>query len=134
VIVVDLTVLGAYLLRTTGFASAVKVVERDPLWVLPNIWRMEFLEALVGEVRTGRWSLADAHTRIAAAEFIIRFSHEVIDDLEILSYASKSQLNAAEITYVLTARKLGTKLVTAKTQILRECADVAITPDQFGGS
>jgi predicted nucleic acid-binding protein len=92
---------------------------------------LELLEAIVREVQSGRWSVADAHPRMAAAEFIVRFSHEVIDDLEILSYASKSPLTAAEITYVLTARRLGTKLVTTKDHILRECPDVAIAPDQF---
>jgi predicted nucleic acid-binding protein len=133
-IVVDTTVLAPFLLRSSSFSSAVKVSSKDPLWVVPPEWRLEFLNELSIHVQAGRGSVEDAYARLEAAEFLVRISHERFDDLTILVSAAQMKTGALEAIHVLTARRLGAKLVTNRANILAACPDVAVSLETFGAA
>jgi predicted nucleic acid-binding protein len=131
-IVVDVTVLMPLLTRTEKFPAAVRVSDRDPVWVVPTVWRLEMLSALCIDVRAGNRSAEEARILLLAADMLVRESHETITDRSIFALATQTRLDAAQAVYVLTARRLGTVLVTADKQLLASCLDVAVSIDTFG--
>ena len=64
--------------------------------------------------------------KMAAAEFAIKTSHEIISDAEILSVSLEGMILASQATYLIVARRLGTKLPTADVIIAQRFSSDAI--------
>ncbi len=132
-IVVDLTVLMPMLVRGGARFAAVKLVSaRDPVWLMPDIWRLEACNQILDHVRSTGESLYDAQTHLYAADMLIRQSHEEVNAAAVLELALETDLTASQAVYVLTARAIGAKLVTADFQLLTACPDTATSIETFG--
>ncbi len=131
-IVVDTTVLVPFVLRTGRFQAASIVSNKDPVLVVVDGWRMEFLSALSEYMRSKRASIEDALSRLAAAEFLVRFSHEKFDDATVMTSAAAMNLSACQTLHVLTSQRLGAKLITDRPEILAASPDVAVSLETFG--
>lgn len=125
-IVVDTNVL-AYLYlpgEYTGRAEA--LLERDPDWVAPVLWRSEFRNILAGYMRRRTLSFEQARDVQAEAESLLSGSEYEVESQRVLELVRDSDCSAYDCEFAALAMKLGTTLVTMDAKLLKAFPKVAV--------
>lgn len=130
-IVADSNLLAALILGGPDTAVARAVLQRDPSWCVPTLWRSEFSNILAGHMRVRGLSLHEAVRAHEFAASIVAGREYAVPPSSVLEIVSSSNLSAYDAEFVALARSLRAKLVTADKQLLRECSDVAQSAMSF---
>jgi len=117
--VVDSNVLAYLYLPGEYTAAAEALLERDPEWAAPILWRSEFRNILVGYMRRKAISFEQANSLQREAESLLEGSEFEVDSLTVLELARDSDCSAYDCEFVALAMKLDTKLVTMDKKLLR---------------
>lgn len=130
-IVADTNLLIYLYVPSTRTSQAEIVLERDPLWIAPLLWRSEFRNTLMGLIRQGTLSL-DTTLQIArqAEVWMLGREYSVVTD-HVLRLASQSGCSAYDCEFAALAEDQELRLVTADRQILKAFPSIAIAIDQF---
>lgn len=124
-IVVDSNVI-AYLYLPGDFTSAAEaLLERDPEWAAPPIWRSELRNILVGYVRRANLSLDQAIAIQREAEALLAPGEADVDSEAVLRLAAQSGCTAYDCEFVALAQKLAVPLVTMDRALLKAFPDAA---------
>jgi len=126
------TNLVAYLLiegERSGVARAVWA--KDARWMLPTLWRSEFLNVLTTSVRAHVLTLPDAQQTWQVAVAVFDRSEVEPSGTAVLKMASERNLSAYDAQFVVAAADLGVPLVTYDRRILNACPDLAVSADRF---
>jgi predicted nucleic acid-binding protein len=112
-------------------ARARAVYEKDPDWVVPDLWKPEVLNALLGMMRAG-YLTAQAAQDVAdkSAEFLDNRTNPV-DHRAVLHIAEKAGLTAYDACYVALARDLNAILVTEDRKIQHSSPDISLSMTDF---
>ena len=118
-IVVDTNVLAYIYLPGDHTGSAEALLEHDPDWAAPVLWRSEFRNILAGYLRRKSIDFdhacnlqREAESLLAGAEF------EVASDA-VLELVRDSDCSAYDCEFIALAIKLNTRLVTMDKKLLR---------------
>jgi predicted nucleic acid-binding protein len=103
----------------------------DPHWMLPTLWRSEFLNVLTTSVRAKVLTLAEAHDIWNVAQTVFGQSEVEPAGDAVLEPAAARNLSAYDAQYVVAAVDLGAPLITSDRRLLKACADIAIAPETF---
>ena len=125
-IVVDSNVVAYLYLPGEHTASAEALLERDPDWSAPLLWRSEFRNILAGYMRRRTITFDQAHDLQAEAESLLIGSEFEVDSRAVLELVRDSDCSAYDCEFVALADKLGTKLVTMDKKLLRAFPACAI--------
>ena len=118
-IVVDSNVL-AYLYLPGEYTAAAEVLlEQDPDWAAPILWRSEFRNVLAGYMRRTAISFEQANSLQREAESLLDGREFEVDSLTVLELVHDSDCSAYDCEFVALAMKLDTKLVTTDKKLLR---------------
>jgi predicted nucleic acid-binding protein len=118
-IVVDVNVI-AYLLIPGRFtASAEDLLEADPIWAAPRLWRSELRNILATYVRTRQMALSDALDLFQRAADVIGGAEYEVDASAVLQLAGTSGASAYDCEYVALADFLEIEFVTADRKLAR---------------
>jgi predicted nucleic acid-binding protein len=131
VIVADTNLVAYLLIEGTQTALAKAVWEKDSQWMLPTIWRSEFLNVLTTSVRADVLTLQQAHNTWHVALTIFGRSEVEAQGEDVLDRAAERKLSAYDAQFAVAASDLDVSLVTLDRRLLAACADVAVTPEQF---
>jgi predicted nucleic acid-binding protein len=131
VIVADTNLLVYLYIKGQRTAQAEAVLEKDPVWATPILWRSEFRNTLIGLVRNKDLYLTDAIEIIAEAEHWLAGREYTVVSHRVMNLAAQSKRSAYDCEFVCLAQDLGVTLVTADRQILRAFPDVSATPEHF---
>lgn len=126
------TNLVAYLLiegEKTDVARAVWAA--DPGWMLPTLWRSEFLNVLTTSVRARVLTLAQAHNTWSLAQTVFGKNEVEPAGQAVLETAAARNLSAYDAQFVVAAENLNVRLITADRRLLKACPDIAMTPETF---
>lgn len=118
-IVVDSNVLAYLYLPGERTADAEALLERDPDWAAPVLWRSEFRNILAGYLRRGTLTFEHACSVQAEAESLLAGAEYEVDSPAVLELVRDSDCSAYDCEFVALARRLNTKLVTADRKLLR---------------
>ena len=118
-IVVDSNVLAYLYLPGEYTAAAEALLEHDPEWAAPILWRSEFRNILVGYMRRKAISFEQAISLQREAESLLEGSEFELDSLTVFELARDSDCSAYDCEFVALAMKLDTKLVTMDKKLLR---------------
>ncbi len=119
-IVVDSNVV-AYLYLPGEFTTAAeRLLERDPDWTAPILWRSEFRSVLAGYLRRGGLTFEQAYALQCEAEGLLAGSEYEVDSLSVLELVRDSGCSAYDCEFVALAVTLGAKLVTMDGRLLRD--------------
>lgn len=125
-IVVDSNVL-AYLYLPGEYSEAAEaLLERDPDWAAPALWRSEFRNILAGYLRRGKLTFEQAHAIQSEAEDLLRGAEYDLDSYSVLQLVCSSECSAYDCEFVALATRLGTKLITMDGKVLRAFPDIAV--------
>lgn len=133
-IVVDTNVLAYAAIpgQATGYALAAH--RQDPDWVAPTLWRSEFRNVLVLEIRHRGMSLEDALAAFDEAEELVVESDLSVETARVLDLALASGASAYDCEFVALARELGSILVTADRRLAERFPTVAVELARFVGA
>ena len=125
-IVVDTNIL-AYLYLPGELTSAAEaLLEHDPHWTAPILWRSEFRNILAGYMRRKNLTLDQARTLQSEAEGLLAGSEYDVDSLRVLELVRDSDCSAYDCEFIALAEMLETKLVTMDTKLLKAFPKVAV--------
>lgn len=130
-IVADTNLIAYLLIEGTQTAAARAVWEKDPQWMLPTIWRSEFLNVLTTAVRAHVVTLQQAHETWHLALTVFGESEVEPSGDDVLERAADRNLSAYDAQFAVAASDLGVPLVTADGRLLTACGDLAVSPEQF---
>jgi len=126
VIVVDTNVL-AYLYLPTEFTPhAEALLERDPEWVAPVLWRSEFRSILAGYLRRKILAFDDARALQAEAESLLAGNEHEVDSQRVLELVRDTDCSAYDCEFAALAMHLDVKLVTMDAKLLRAFPKFAV--------
>jgi predicted nucleic acid-binding protein len=132
-IVVDTNIISYLIVAGERTSEAHKALEKDPIWVVPYLWRSEFCNVLTGYVRKKLLSWHDAQNNLEHAQRLLQGKEYSVSPNRVLELAVTSTCTAYDCEFVALAQGLGVKLVTADKQILAQFPETAIELSKFAG-
>jgi len=118
-IVVDTNILAYLYLPGDRTAQAEALLESDPEWAAPVLWRSEFRNILAGYVRRKAITFDHACALQEEAESMLAGAEFEVDSSAVLELVRDSQCSAYDCEFVALAIKLDTTLVTADKKLLQ---------------
>jgi len=126
VIVVDSNILAYLYLPGDRTAAAEALLEQDPEWAAPVLWRSEFRNILAGYMRRKTITFDQARSLQSEAESLLAGAEFEVDSSSVLELVRDSDCSAYDCEFIALAIKLNTKLVTVDKKLLREFPTRAI--------
>ena len=118
-IVVDSNVVAYLYLPGDHTAMAEALLERDPDWAAPVLWRSEFRNILAGYLRRETLTFAQACGLQSEAEDLLGGSEFEVDSEAVLELVRDSACSAYDCEFVALAQKLHVKLITMDAKLLK---------------
>jgi predicted nucleic acid-binding protein len=119
VIVVDTNILAYLYLPTAYTASAEALLQKEPDWAAPVLWRSEFRNLLAGYLRRKTLSFEDAKAVQAEAESLLAGNEYDVSSDRVLELVRDSDCSAYDCEFVALAIQLDVKLVTMDAKLLK---------------
>lgn len=104
---------------------------RDSQWMMPNLWRSEFLNVLVTSCRAGVLTPDLAHDTWHRALTLFAANEVAVTGDDVLDVAERHQVSGYDAQFVVVAIKLDVHMVTADRRLLAACPNVVIPLDRF---
>jgi len=118
-IVVDTNVLAYLYLPGEYTAAAETLLEQDPDWAAPILWRSEFRNILAGYLRRKAITFEQANSLQKEAESLLDGAEFEVESLAVLELVRDSDCSAYDCEFIALAMKLDTKLITMDKKLLR---------------
>ena len=119
-IVVDSNILAYLYLPGDRTAATEALLEQDPEWAAPVLWRSEFRNILAGYMRRKTITFDQACSLQSEAESLLAGAEFEVDSSSVLELVRDSDCSAYDCEFIALAIKLNTKLVTVDKKLLRE--------------
>ena len=119
-IVVDSNILAYLYLPGDRTAAAEALLEQDPEWAAPTLWRSEFRNILAGYMRRKAVTFDQACSLQREAESLLAGAEFEVDSSSVLELVRDSDCSAYDCEFIALAIQLNTKLVTVDKKLLRE--------------
>lgn len=130
-IVADTNLVAYLLIEGERTAKARRAWERDPAWIVPPLWRSEYLSVLVTSVSARVLTEDQAAIGWQRGITLMRGREREPSGSDVLHTAIRRGLSAYDAQFVVLAQTLAAPLVTSDRKILRACPDVAVSLDSF---
>lgn len=124
-IVVDTHVIAYLMLPGELTAAAEALLESEPDWVAPPLWKSEFRSILAGYMRRGTLSLQQATEIQTAAEDLLAGNEINPGSKAIVELVAKSQCSAYDCEFVALAQQFECALYTMDTKVLNAFPEMA---------
>lgn len=118
-IVVDVNVIAYLLIAGEKTAEARAVWELDADWIVPDLWRHEFLNILATYVRHGGTSVETATALWVSAIALFEGKESAAGPVATLELAERHQVSAYDAQYLAVALDYDAKLITEDKALLR---------------
>jgi predicted nucleic acid-binding protein len=100
-IVIDCNVIAYFYIPSQKFTDAVNaLIEGDPDWIAPRLWRSEFRNILLKYVKNGSMTLSRAQKIQSEAEDLLADNEHDVDSDDVLELASQSGCTAYDCEYI----------------------------------
>ena len=119
-IVVDSNILAYLYLPGDKTAAAEALLEQDPEWAAPVLWRSEFRNILAWYMRRKTITFDQACSLQSEAESLLAGAEFEMDSSSVLELVRDSDCSAYDCEFIALAIRLNTKLVTVDKKLLRE--------------
>lgn len=125
-IVVDSNVV-AYLYLPGEYTAATEVLlEHDPEWAAPVLWRSEFRNILAGYLRRETLTFEQVCSLQDEAEDLLKGLEFEVDSETVLKLVRDSDCSAYDCEFIALAIKLNTQLVTVDKKLLKAFPESAV--------
>jgi predicted nucleic acid-binding protein len=130
-IVVDTNII-AYLWLDSKRSDLVDAVHgTDPDWIVPRLWRYEFLNVLTSYIRNKNLPIKDALSIWRQALSTFQRSEYESDPEHVVHVSSANRISAYDAQFITLAVQKGVKLVTEHRDLLDKFHGTAISMEDF---
>ncbi len=126
-IVVDSNILAYLYLPGEYSTNAEALLERDPEWAAPLLWRSEFRNILAGYLRRGALTFEQVTALQEEAEALLEGAEFVVDRISGLELVCDCSSYACDCELMAIAKRLDTKLATMDSKVLRAFPEHAVS-------
>lgn len=130
-IVVDTNVALQLVIESDHSAMARELASLEPDWRMPSFWRIEFLNALATQLRSGILSRSDIEVIRAKAEALHHIHEANPVESRALDFVELSRVSAYDALFLALADHLGTKLVTLDQKLAKAAPKLAVSLVDF---
>ncbi len=124
-IVVDTNVIAYLFLNGEHSHISERLLEHDPDWVAPRLWRSEFRNVLTLYLRKKLLDLPDALEILEAAEQLMAESDFEVPSIPVMQLAKESGCSAYDCEFVALAQYLRVPMATNDSALCRAFPDTA---------
>jgi len=125
-IVVDTNIITYLYLPTEYTELAERLLEQNPDWVAPTLWRSELRNVLAHYLRKKLLTFDAAFSIQTEAEALLSEREYEPDSYEVLRLVEASDCSAYDCEFVALAKRLGAQLVTMDKKILKAFPGISI--------
>ena len=125
-IVADSNLIASCVLKSEATTAALALLERDPDWRVPRLWRYEMLNILATMIKAKRLSRSDAETTFRQLLDTLRTNERDPDSSSVLSLVEQCGISGYDAHFVALARDLGVKLYTQDRELLKKFPETAV--------
>ncbi len=118
-IVVDNSVLIPEFLDTPESRAARLALAKYPGWIVPPLWRFEFVNVVVTLLRAGNVNYPMASDALDRAVMTLTGIEQPVDQLEVVRNAIRYGISAYDSQYITLARSRGCQCLTADKRLAR---------------
>lgn len=118
-IVVDSNIVAYLYLPGEHTAKAEALLEKDPDWAAPILWRSEFRNILAGYLRRKTLTFDQACDLQNEAEDLLAGAEFEVESRAVLRLVRDSDCSAYDCEFIALAKKLQVKLVTMDSKLLK---------------
>lgn len=130
-IVVDTNTI-AYLYLPTDYTNDVEaLLDRDPHWIAPLLWRSEFRNILALYIRKNIIQMDAALQMQSQAEKQLAGNEYSVNSTTVLTLTEESGCSAYDCEFISIAKSLNLKLITADKKLIAAFSDVAMTAKDY---
>ena len=123
-IVVDVNVVAYFFIEGEKTGLAHELRRCDPDWVLPSLWRHEFLNVLATFARAGGASIVDVQTLYLQSVDMLGNAERDVDMTDALALATRLGVSTNDAQYATLAQQLGTACVSEDKRLQRTFPDI----------
>lgn len=129
-IVADTNLVAYLLIEGERTEEAGRAWARDPEWLLPALWRSEFLSVLAVSVRGGAIAASEAHRLWIAATELFRRKEAEPSGSRVLDLSLTLGISAYDAHFVAVAEAFDLLLVSADRRLVEAC-ERAVSLEEF---
>ena len=132
-IVVDSNVVAARNLKSSLTSQAQKVEEKDPVWIVPALWRYEFQNILATAIKAKqirREQALDAWEKVS--KILIENEYEPPVS-KVIDLVAQYGITAYDGQFIAVALEMGIPCLTEDRELQEKFPGIAISMDQFLG-
>ncbi len=122
-IICDTNVLAYLFLKGTYSEQSKTLLQSDPVWIAPPLWRSEFRNILATYMRQDHLTPRDALLIMHEVESFMKGNEVSVDSEEVIALTSSSKCSAYDCEFVALAKRYDLKLYTSDKKILTEFPD-----------
>jgi predicted nucleic acid-binding protein len=130
-IVTDTNILTSLFFPATSSAVVEKLQKKTEDWIVPPIWRSEFIDVAAAYFRKGIISYDQALEAVSQAAKILEDAEMEPDILITMSMIKNSKCTPYDCQFVALAFQMNVRLLTLDPQILIEFPAIAIKPQDY---
>ena len=130
-IVVDSNVLAARNLAGVPTGLAEQVEERDPLWIVPPLWRYEFQNILAKAIWVRQLTPEDAVVawRKASTQ-MVENEHEPSPE-KVIELSGRYRITGYDANFIALAMEMGVMCVTEDGELQQKFPAIAVSMEDF---
>ena len=125
-IVADSNLIASCVLKSEATTAALALLERDPDWRVPRLWRYEMLNILATMIKAKLLARSDAESTYRQLLDTLRAKEKDPDPSSVLSWVEQYGISGYDAHFVALARDLGVKLYTQDKELLKKFPETAV--------
>ena len=130
-IVVDANVVAYLFIEGEKTELAQRLRQQDPEWILPSLWRHEFLNILATFVKYGGGEVTDALSIWQQSINLLQSPEQDVDMAHALQLALANAISAYDTQFVALAMTWNLSLVTEDQKLQQAFPGVALSMRRF---
>ena len=132
-IVVDSNVIAARSLTTVLTSKAEQVERKDPVWIVPVLWRYEFQNILATALKAGHISPAHALDVWERVAEILMENESEPSPAKVIELVAHYGITAYDAQFIALAMEMDIPCITEDRELQGKFAGIALSMDGFLG-
>ncbi len=130
-IVVDTNIIAYRFIQGAKTSQVLSAQQIDPVWIVPYLWRHEFLNVLSTIIRNEVLSEYQGTGIWKSACRCLHNSEQHVDMIKSLSLSINRSISAYDAQYISLAVSLGVRCLTEDKQLLKKIPETAISLSDY---
>ena len=130
-IVVDTNVLAARNLAGVSTRHAERVEARDPVWIVPPLWRYEFQNILAMAVRVRRIAPEDAILAWRKVSVQMAENEHEPSPESVIELSGRYRITGYDANFIALAMEMGVRCVTEDRELQKKFPAVAVSMENY---